>query len=193
MWFLFNRTILWHTKLITTLYISYSEKHFVDTYLRTYSMQQGPSWETNQFSASQEIPRILWNPKVHHRIHKCLPPVPILSQPDRVHTPTSYFLKIHLNNILPSMPGSPKWSLVSYSQVSPPKPWLRLSSPPYPLHALPISFFLISSSCHHSMVHPQVADGGMASNMEGSCEYIEKAVVDSLERVVLQLGGWARC
>jgi len=23
------------------------------------------------------------------------------------------------------------------------------------------------------MVRPQVADGGMASNMEGSCEYIE--------------------
>ena len=27
--------------------------------------------------------------------------------------------------------------------------------------------------CHHDMVRLQVADGGMASNMEGSCEYIE--------------------
>ena len=27
--------------------------------------------------------------------------------------------------------------------------------------------------CHHGMVRPQVVDGGMASNMEGSCEYIE--------------------
>jgi len=26
-------------------------------------MKQGPSWEVNQFSASQEIPHILWNPK----------------------------------------------------------------------------------------------------------------------------------
>ena len=81
------------------------------TYLLTYSMQQSPSWEANRFLASQEIPRILWNPKVHYRIHKCPPPVPILSQLDPFHTPTSYFLKIHPNIILPSTSESPKWSL----------------------------------------------------------------------------------
>jgi hypothetical protein len=26
-------------------------------------MEQSPFWETNRSSASQEIPRILWNPK----------------------------------------------------------------------------------------------------------------------------------
>jgi hypothetical protein len=37
----------------------------LQTYLLTDSMQQSPSWEANRFLVSQEIPRILWNPKVH--------------------------------------------------------------------------------------------------------------------------------
>ena len=84
---------------------------FLLTYLLTYSMEQSPSWEANRFSASEEVPRILWNLKVHYCIHKCPPPVPILNQIDPIHNPTSYFLKILLNIILPSTPVSPQWSL----------------------------------------------------------------------------------
>ena len=73
-------------------------------------MVQSPSWEANWFAASQEIPRISRDPKVHYRTHKRPPPVPILGQPNLVHIPTSHLLEIHPNIIHPSTPRSPQWS-----------------------------------------------------------------------------------
>ena len=63
------------------------------------------------FAANQEIPRVLWNPKVHCHTHKRPPPVPMLSQLHPVPTTPSHFLKIHLNIILSSTSWSPQWSL----------------------------------------------------------------------------------
>ena len=53
-------------------------------------MLQSPSWAANRFAASQEIPRISRNPKVHYRTHKRPSPVSILGQPNPVHIPTSH-------------------------------------------------------------------------------------------------------
>ena len=94
-------------------YVLTSLLTYVFTYLLTYLLTPWSSLssEANRFSTSQEITRILRNPSVQYGIHKCLPPVPILSQLNPVHFPTSHFLTIHFNIILPSMPRSPKWSL----------------------------------------------------------------------------------
>ena len=90
-------------------------------------MVQSPSWEANWFAASQEIPHILWNPKVHYRTHKRPPPVPILCQPNPVHIPTTHLLQIHPNIIHPSTPRSPQWSLsIRFPHQDPIRP---LSSP----------------------------------------------------------------
>jgi len=62
-------------------------------------MVQSPSWEANWFAASQEIHRILRNPKVHYLTHKRPSPISILGQPNPVHIPTSYLLEIHPNII----------------------------------------------------------------------------------------------
>ena len=106
----------------------------IHTYLLlTYSMVQSPSWEANWFAASQEIPRISRNPKVHYRTHKRPPPVSILGQPNPVCIPTSHLLEIHPNIIHPSTPRSLHWSLSL--RFPSPKPYILPSPHPYVPHA----------------------------------------------------------
>ena len=112
----------------------------------THSTVQSPSWAANCFAASQEIPRISRNPKVHYRTHKRPPPVSILDQPNPVHIPTSHLLEIHPNIIHPSTPRSPQWFLLSGF----PTKILYTPSPyPYAPRAQPISFFSILSPARH--------------------------------------------
>jgi len=72
----------------------------------TDCMEQSPSWEANNNSASQEIPLLLWNPKVYYRIHKSPPLVLIPSQMNPVNIFPSYFPNIYFNIILQSIATS---------------------------------------------------------------------------------------
>ena len=116
-------------------------------------MVQSPSWAANWFAASQEIPRISRNPKVHYRTHKLLPPVTILGQPNPFHTPTTHLLEIYPNIIHPSKPRSPQWSLTirfQHTHPSPtPRPYTPHSLHTYSSHAQPISFFSILSPAQY--------------------------------------------
>ena len=93
-----------------TAFHIFSEQIYLLTYLltpwRRVLLEKLPG-----FAANQEIPCILWNPKVHYHTHKRPQPVPILSQLHPVPTTPSQFLKIHLNIILPSTSWSPQWTL----------------------------------------------------------------------------------
>jgi hypothetical protein len=96
MWLAKDTYYYFSNTIVHAVCISGHSSCSVMRYLLTYSMEQSPSWEANRLAASQEVPRILWSPKVHYRIHKYPSPVPVLSQLNPVHTPTSHILKIHL-------------------------------------------------------------------------------------------------
>ena len=99
------------------------------TYLLTLWMQS-PSLEANWFAASQKIPHISRNLKVHYRTHKRPPPVSILGPPNSVHITTSHLLEIHPNIIHPSMPRPPQWFLsLWFPHQDPIRPPLLLNTP----------------------------------------------------------------
>jgi len=123
-------------------------------------MVQSPSWAANRFAASQEIPRISRDPKVHYRTHNRPPPVSILGQPNPVHIPTSHLLQIHPNIIHPSTPRSPQWSpSLRFPHQDPIYP---LSSPTraYLVHirALISQHQLHSTKCSHKTLSNRVSN-----------------------------------
>jgi hypothetical protein len=68
------------------------------TYLLTHSLTElSPSWEATNCAVTQGLPSILWNLKVHYRVHKSPLLVPILNHINLIHTIPSYLTKIHFN------------------------------------------------------------------------------------------------
>ena len=80
------------TNAAVSTFLHCSEVRPALTVILTYSMVQTPSWAGNRFAASQEIPRISRNPKVHYRTHKRPPSVSIpgQSKPVQYPHPTSW-------------------------------------------------------------------------------------------------------
>jgi len=126
---------------ITLRQLNLNNFYFVLTYLLTYSMVRSPAWEANWFEASQEIPRISRNPKLHYRTHKRPPPVSNLGQPNPVHIHTSWRstlkLSTHLRLGLPSG---------LFPSGFPTKTLYNPSPHQYAPHARPIWFFSILST-----------------------------------------------
>jgi hypothetical protein len=89
--------------LLTYFFTSYASspifiKILISAYLLIYLLKElSPSKEAANCAATQELPSILRNPKIHYRVHKSPPLVPILSQVDPVRTISSYLSKINFN------------------------------------------------------------------------------------------------
>jgi hypothetical protein len=74
--------ICWIDILMSVIYFSCALRNLL-TYLL---MELSPSWGADNCAATQELPSILQNPKIQYRVHKSLPPAPILSHINPIHT-----------------------------------------------------------------------------------------------------------
>jgi len=116
---------------------------YLFTYLLPHSLHEiESSLEAKQFSTSQSFPAFYGTQRFFSAFtsdHHLSQPEPDQSSP--CPPPQSHFLQIQFNIILPSTPGSSKWSLsLRFPHQNPVHP---SPLPPYMLHASPISFLSI--------------------------------------------------
>ena len=102
-------------------------------------MLQSLSSEAKCFGASQEITRILLNPKVHYHTQNRPPPFPTLCQPNPVHIHPTTWRSISILHIHPPL-GLPSGLFHSGFQTN---TLFSPSPPPYVPHEKPISFLSI--------------------------------------------------
>jgi hypothetical protein len=116
----------------------------------TNSTEYCPSGEANGSSDGQEIPRILWKPNVHYRVHKRPPFVCMLSQITPVHVFPSCCFRYILNITYPST--SSFFQMFFYLRV----PQLNPSHTVHFSHLLPVPGTFITCVPHQLLFRSSI-------------------------------------